>query len=488
MGLLDNTDDPTMALAMGLLGSGGYSRMPVSTGQGLAAGYGAYQDAKRQQQAQAMQQLQMQGMQESLAQARSMHPLQLQQIQSQIAQQDLQRQVAANLPKIIDGLRGVGAPTSAPYQDQVTPEQVGSTGVPKVNFSGTPDSYFKMASAIQDPTEKRSAIEAGMRQWPQYRPNVQTAGGDATSRDPATTLGAYAAMMGTAGLKGGDEVLKFVGMMQPRALKEGSTYQNPLSGAREYMPKMDVGMRPTQNGGIEAVPGVMDFLRQKTQATVDPVAAGRFQYETGMVVGGQGQGGSANGYQAFSMAPKDRASVQTEAFKGGNEDWLKNSYRPVLDSAKSADNMLSGVQALRSIDINTGWGTEAKATAANVLAGLGIAPKNAELFAANSQKFQSQAMTRLWEVLNNAKGPQTEGDATRAKATFAQLSNTPEANQFILDLAEANARRDKLRAAFYSEAMPVARESGDMTAVDRKWQQIQRSVWDDPIMSKWVKK
>ena len=52
MGLLDAMDSPDMAMAMGLLGSGGYSRMPISTGQGLAAGYGAYQDAKKQQQAQ----------------------------------------------------------------------------------------------------------------------------------------------------------------------------------------------------------------------------------------------------------------------------------------------------------------------------------------------------------------------------------------------------------------------------------------------------
>lgn len=56
MGLLDSMDDPTMALAMGLLGSGGYSRMPVSTGQGIAAGYGAYQQAKQNQQEMAMRQ------------------------------------------------------------------------------------------------------------------------------------------------------------------------------------------------------------------------------------------------------------------------------------------------------------------------------------------------------------------------------------------------------------------------------------------------
>lgn len=72
MGLLDAMDSPDMAMAMGLLGSGGYSRMPISTGQGLAAGYGAYQDAKKQQQVQQ--------------QSREMFDIQKQQHQMQLAQ------------------------------------------------------------------------------------------------------------------------------------------------------------------------------------------------------------------------------------------------------------------------------------------------------------------------------------------------------------------------------------------------------------------
>jgi hypothetical protein len=65
-------DSPDMAMAMGLLGAGGYSRMPVSTGQGIAQGYGAYQQAKQQQQAQQ--------------QSREMFDLQKQQHQMQLAQ------------------------------------------------------------------------------------------------------------------------------------------------------------------------------------------------------------------------------------------------------------------------------------------------------------------------------------------------------------------------------------------------------------------
>lgn len=492
MGLLDQLNDPSnaalMQLGLGLLSASGPSRMPVSTGQALgAAGQGAmstYQEMQQAQQRKMLQDLQAQQLKESLDQARQMHPMQLQQLKSSIEQQKMQRDVAGQFPKLIDSLRNGNQ--STPYQDQIAPEQVGSTALPKVQFSGSPDQYFHLASMIPDTTEKRAAIEAGLRQWPQFRPNVQAAG-SATDRDPATTLGAFGAMMDVAGLKGGEGVLKYANMLQPRQLQGGSTYQNPLTGTERYMPQYDKNQMPDGRGGLQAIPGAMEFLQQETRAKVDPVAAGRLQFDTGINVLGNGQPGQS-GVTETGLTPAGRATAQLEAVKGANEDWLKGSYRPVLEKAKTADDMLSNVTALRNNPISTGWGTETAAAGANILAGLGMAPGNAKMYASNAQQFQSQAMTRLWEVLNAAKGMQTEGDADRAKATYAKLSNTPQANQFILDLAEANARRDKLKAGFYSEAMPVARNSGDFTAVDRKWGQIQRSVWDDPIMAKWKAK
>ena len=422
----------------------------------------------------------LQGYQQSIdrSQHDAMRKIQAMQLLNSLKQQEMQQKVPEQFASMIDGLRGGSAPKQ--YQDQVSPEMVGSKGIPQADAT-SPEEYFKGVAAIPDSmkADKLAAYEAGFRKWPQYRP-VTSSG--ATNRDPATTIGAYGAMLGAAGLKGGDEILKFAGMLSPTELKGGSIYENRLTGQREFIPQMKEGQMPDGMGGMKEVPGFFNFTRGQKQAEISPIDAARLKYETGVDVTGGGQ--SAPG----SMSPKDRASVIAGATTGANEDWLKNSYRPTLEAAKSADNMLTTTQALRNIDMNTGWGTEAKAGAANILTGLGIAPKNAELYATKSQQFQSQAMTRLWEVLNTAKGPQTEGDADRAKATFASLKNTKDANTFVIDLAEATARRDKLRAAFYSEAMPVARDSGDLTAVDRKWREIQRSVWDDPIMAKWKKK
>lgn len=360
MGLLDAFYDPNsaglLAIGTGLLGASGPSRMPIGLGQALGGamnqGMAAYQNVKEIADRDRMQSLQAQAMQESLNQARAMHPLQVQQLQSAIAQQDLQRKVAAQFPQLIESLRGGGSPAAAtPYQDQVTPQQVGSTAPPTVQFNGSPESYFKLASGIQDPTEKRAAIEAGMRQWPQFRPMVQQAPpGGATDRDPATALGAYAAMIGTAGLKGSDEVMKFASMMQPRELKEGSTYQNPLTGAREFMPKMDVGMRPGQNGGIEAMPGMMDFLRNKAQATVDPVAAGRLRYETGVDVG-QGSSAGVGGVGAGvggGQSPVSLPPAAQNAIRQKEAESIATKSGDILDSSKAA--AAGAVERMNSIN------------------------------------------------------------------------------------------------------------------------------------------
>ena len=165
-----------------------------------------------------------------------------------------------------------------------------------------------------------------------------------------------------------------------------------------------------------------------------------------------------------------------------NDNWIKQSYNPTLDAGKSSKDILGGLDALKTIDLKTGWGTEAKASAANVLTSLGIAPQNAEMYATNVQKFQSVAMGKLLDTLAAQKGPQTEGDSTRAQQTFAMLKNTNEANQFIADFARAKANMDVRKANFYQDALPLGQQIGDLNEIDRRWKKIQGSIWDDPAL------
>jgi hypothetical protein len=171
-----------------------------------------------------------------------------------------------------------------------------------------------------------------------------------------------------------------------------------------------------------------------------------------------------------------------------NKNWITSSLNPVIEQGKAAQASLANLDALRNIDIKTGWGAEAQANSAAFLTSLGLAPKNAQMYAANAQKFQSVAMDRLLTNLQAQKGPQTEGDSTRAQAVFAQLNNTPEANAFIADFARAKANMDARKSQFYQDALPLAKAAGDLTEIDRRWQKIQGSIWSDPVLQPYVKK
>lgn len=191
---------------------------------------------------------------------------------------------------------------------------------------------------------------------------------------------------------------------------------------------------------------------------------------------------------AEAKAADEKAVLPAKAQGEINTNWIKSSYQPTLDAGGAASQVLTNVAIAKSSLANigqTGWGTEAKATAASVLSALGVAPKNAEMFASNVQTFQNVAMTNLKTQLDAAAGPQTEGDADRASKLFAQLKNTPQANAFILDVMEAKAQRDAAKAKFYQGALPIAQREGDLAAVDREWSARAPSIFDMPSMKKW---
>lgn len=178
--------------------------------------------------------------------------------------------------------------------------------------------------------------------------------------------------------------------------------------------------------------------------------------------------------------------LTVKATEGLNADWITNSYRPTMDAAKNADSILNrvgGLQRSGYLD-STGWGATQKAYAANVLAAFGV--KDAMNYAGDAQTFRKFVMDANWELLNQAKGPQTEGDAQRAMQTFAQLENTPRANRFILDFTAASARLAKEKAAFFSRALQQIKGSGDLSTIEAAWQQKAPSIWDYPeLKGRW---
>jgi len=319
-------------------------------------------------------------------------------------------------------------------------------------------------------------------------------------------LSDYQSLM-AAGVPGAREAFEaFKYSQQGIERKSGNTYIDPATGQERYMPRMAEGI-VMQGGHAMAVPGYAQanasIQGAQAGATTAASESAKYPYTVGAmreeanldpvkVVGTDGNeyyaprsqvAGRQGGVGAPMVAARNPV-VQGSAIELNN-NFIKNDYQPTLDSGSTAREMVSNLNALRSIDLKTGWGTEAKANAANFLVGLGVSSEGARQYASDAQKFQSIAMTQVNKVLNAAKGPQTEGDAQRAQKTFTSLRNTPQANAFIMDYAQAVAGQQARKAAYYQKMLPYAQKEGDLTKLGREWAKIQGSIWDDPAMAQY---
>ena len=178
--------------------------------------------------------------------------------------------------------------------------------------------------------------------------------------------------------------------------------------------------------------------------------------------------------------------VVQKAKEAINTQWLEKTYQPLADAGAAAQSNLDNIKGLRSVDLKTGAGTQTLGALANWGAAFGI--PQAEKYAGNVQQFRALALENVNKELNLAKGPQTDQDAQRAQSIFAQLGNTPRANEFLLDYRQAAEHQKQRAAAFHQDALPLATNSGDLSEVSRRWRKVAGSIWDDPIMQKWGKR
>lgn len=178
--------------------------------------------------------------------------------------------------------------------------------------------------------------------------------------------------------------------------------------------------------------------------------------------------------------------VVQDAKKAVNASWIEKTYQPLIDAGAASQATLDNIKGLRNLGLKTGAGTETLGALANWGAAFGV-PK-AEQYANNVQRFRSLAMENVNKELNLAKGPQTDQDAARAQSIFAQLNNTPQANQFLLDYREAVERYKQRAAAFHQDGIAIASNTGDLSEVSRRWRKVAGSIWDDPIMQKWERR
>jgi hypothetical protein len=503
MGLLDFLQQPDAQLGIGLLAAGGPTTDPNRTGIGQRLA-GALQGVDANRDADLKRQYVKSQIDENTA---------------QIAARQLQAQRDAQINALVLSRMQGGTPqaqSTPPQSVQPTPDGTsGATSFPVGSNGGAQPNGLNAPSAPP-------SVPMGLngRPLPMQSPGVaSSAQSFPFSMNDITGLTAL-------GYKGADALFNQFKYATDGVKQEaGNYYKDPATGQVRYLPKLDNGMGLV-NGVVAPMSGYSASNAQIKGQEAGAVAGAKMpfdiatdrahqvtgaQLQTKSVIGSdgasyevplynlaQGQGGTS-GAGGQNGAPGGAPAAFPGAFQSGrnpitqqsavalNDNWIKSTYQPTLDAGKTATDLQSSIQAVRNIDMNTGWGTEQKAAGAAMLEGLGISVGNSKLYASSAQKFQSVAMDKLLSTLAAQKGPQTEGDSTRAQQTFVKLSNTPEANSFIMDFAQAKANMDQRRAQYYEQALPLAQKAGDLTRVDREWRKIQGSVWADPVLQPWAK-
>jgi hypothetical protein len=146
------------------------------------------------------------------------------------------------------------------------------------------------------------------------------------------------------------------------------------------------------------------------------------------------------------MPPQEKAE---QADRG---KMLIKQYETISETARLGSRTLPSLEsnaAILSKGFDTGFGTEAKAAGAKVLGALGV--KDAQNYATNAQTFLGNASSAVLQKQLEQKGPQTEADAQRITQTGAQLGNTKEANNFFIDVAKEQIKRDIDQRDFYDK-------------------------------------
>ena len=192
----------------------------------------------------------------------------------------------------------------------------------------------------------------------------------------------------------------------------------------------------------------------------------------------QGMGGQQGGQPVVTA----ENPVVVKAGEQLNNQWITGQFEPAIAAGESAKGAMENVRLLKSIDLTTGFGTDAQKTAANVLASFGV--KDAAKFATNAQVFESKVYEGLVDTLAKQKGPQTDKDFANLQKTYASLKNTPQANQFLLDVVEAKAMQDQRKAGYFQKAASIPELRSNLSAITNEWGKVSGSMFDLPIQGK----
>jgi hypothetical protein len=178
--------------------------------------------------------------------------------------------------------------------------------------------------------------------------------------------------------------------------------------------------------------------------------------------------------------------VAEKAEAGAFGKMMVDQFADLSKSANLAVKSLPSIEANLNIlnkGLDTGFGTETKAAGARVLSALGV--KDAEKYATDTQTFQSNAIQGLLQKQLEQKGPQTESDAQRLEQIGAQLGKTKKANEFILDTAREQLKRDIEQRNFYAK---WKEKTDSFKGAEDAWfnGEGSKSLFDRPALKKYL--
>jgi hypothetical protein len=156
--------------------------------------------------------------------------------------------------------------------------------------------------------------------------------------------------------------------------------------------------------------------------------------------------------QAEGTTVKVELPPQEKAERGERGKLLVKQYETVSDAARLATRTLPTLETQERIldaGFRTGFGAEAQKAGASLLSALGM--PEAKEYATNAQAFSAAMNQAVLQKQLEQKGVQTQADADRITQTGAQLTNTVDANRFIIAVARAQLKRDIAQRNFYDK-------------------------------------
>jgi len=414
-----------------------------------------------------------------------------------------QSQLAAAQMQQVQNMFGVGGGTTAPQA-----RDMALTGGAMQGDVGPTNTNAARMTGVQTGTAPAMPIPAGMDRrtaMMQYMINPQAyATALATHSSPTefqknvSSLFPVGSPQHRAAMQGQITKSNYIA---PNIVSEGGALVPAGSNMPTYIaPKAGVqtNISPTGQFSANVIPGYgqatgqieqfQSFGKRLGEAGATP--ASRIDLGTGNTVGTtqaeiMGLQGNPNVPQSFPVTqPKTPVvtainPVVTKAGEELNKQWITGELEPARVAGDAARNAMDNIRVVKSIDLTTGFGTDAQKTAASVLATFGV--KDAAKFATNAQVFESKVYESLVDTLSKQKGPQTDKDFTNLQKTYANLKNTPQANQFLLDVAEAKAMQDQRKSGYYQKASSMPELRSNLSAITNEWGKISGSIFEVPL-------